>query len=284
MRRAAGSIAARGARAASTASTTSTSSIFRDSAANKTGLAYALDGTMRSGAHDMIVFGAGALAALASRRNALAFFQGHRHVYSTMEGHLDAAAQSHNDPTGALWRRVRSLRRGEALERDVAELGGSLAEAPSPATQRYVDQLDAAAASPLPLLISHFYVRYFADLFGGSMLGKPTRAALNTCSGVQFSGTPAFYVHDAAVTTDRRAYIEDLYRSVNAAGEAAHLDAAGTKALVTEAEVAFALNAELYREAAPAGTGLAGLFGLAIVGGARVAGGLAMQSISRAPV
>ena len=279
MHRAAGSIAARGARAASTASTTSTSSIFRDSAANKTGLAYALDGTMRSGAHDMKVFGAGALAALASRRNALAFFQGHRHVYKVMERHLDAAAQSHNDPTGALWRRVqRSLRRGEALERDVTELGGSLAEAPSPATQRYVHQLDAAAASPLPLLVSHFYVRYFADLFGGSMLGKPTRAALNTCSGVHFSGTPAFYVHDAAVTTDRRAYIEDLYRAVNVVGEAAHLDAAGTKALVTEAEIAFALNAELYREAAPAGTGLAGLFGLAIVGGARVAGGLALQS------
>ena len=39
----------------------STGAIFRDSVANKTGLSHALDGVMRSGAHDMKTFGAGAL-------------------------------------------------------------------------------------------------------------------------------------------------------------------------------------------------------------------------------
>ena len=39
----------------------STGAIFRDSVANKTGLSHALDGVMRSRAHDMKTFGAGAL-------------------------------------------------------------------------------------------------------------------------------------------------------------------------------------------------------------------------------
>ena len=118
-------------------------------------------------------------------------------------------------------------------------------------------------------------MRYFADLFGGSMLGRPTRAAL------MMPHTPAFYVHDTTVTQDRRAFIEQLYASLNEAGQAARLDEAATARLVTEAEAAFALNAELYREAAPQGTGLAGLVGLALVGGARVAAGMAAEAVMR---
>lgn len=248
----------------------STAAIFRDSAANKVGLSHALDGTMRSGAHDMKVFGAGTLAALASRANALDFLQGHRHVYCAMERHLDACAPS--SATGALWQRVGgALRRGEALESDVVALGGSLSDAPSPAARSYVNLLAAAAAAPLPLLLSHFYVRYFADLFGGSVLGTPTRAAL------LLPATPRFYVHSPAVTADRRAFIEDLYRALNTAG--AGLGENEILAMVAEAEAAFAANV-LYREAAPV-TGLAGLFGMAVVGGARVAGGLAVERLRR---
>ena len=265
MRRAAGAVATRAA---------STASIFRNSAANKSGLSFALDGTMRSGAHDMKVFGSGALAALSSRQRAAAFFHGHYHVYNAMERHLDACDAA--SPTGALWQRVGgSLRRGAALEQDVLALGARPQEPPSPATERYVRRLATAAASPLPLLLSHFYVRYFADLFGGSMLGRPTRAAL------MMPHTPAFYVHDTTVTQDRRAFIEQLYASLNEAGQAARLDEAATARLVTEAEAAFALNAELYREAAPQGTGLAGLVGLALVGGARVAAGMAAEAVMR---
>lgn len=69
----------------------STGSIFRDSAANKHGLSHALDGTMRSGAHDMKVFGAGTLRALVSRSALAAFLQAHWHVYRAMEEHLDAS-------------------------------------------------------------------------------------------------------------------------------------------------------------------------------------------------
>jgi hypothetical protein len=111
---------------------------------------------MRSGAHDMKVFGSGALAALSSRQRAAAFFHGHYHVYSAMERHLDACDAA--TPTGALWQRVgSSLRRGAALEQDVLSLGGQPEEALSPATESYVRRLATAASSPLPLLLSHFY-------------------------------------------------------------------------------------------------------------------------------
>ena len=69
----------------------STGSIFRDSAANKHGLSHALDGTMRGGAHDMKVFGAGTLRALVSRSALAAFLHAHWHVYRAMEAHLDAS-------------------------------------------------------------------------------------------------------------------------------------------------------------------------------------------------
>jgi hypothetical protein len=69
----------------------STGAIFRDSAANKHGLSHALDGTMRGGAHDMKVFGAGTLRALVSRSALAAFMHAHWHVYHAMEAHLDAS-------------------------------------------------------------------------------------------------------------------------------------------------------------------------------------------------
>jgi len=69
--------------------------------------------------------------------------------------------------------------------------------APSPATAAYVARLreaalaDAAPGGP-PLLLAHVYVRYFADLFGGSMLGRPTADALH------LPALPRFYVHPPA--------------------------------------------------------------------------------------
>lgn len=51
---------------------------------------------------------------------------------------------------------------------------------PTPSSNRYVDSIRNAAAdnyqgdphSKGDLLIAHAYVRYLADAFGGSMLGK----------------------------------------------------------------------------------------------------------------
>lgn len=63
---------------------------------------------------------------------------------------------------------------------DVAMLGGF--NNPTPASDRYVDSIQIAAIetyqgdphSKGDLLIAHAYVRYLADAFGGSMLGKKT--------------------------------------------------------------------------------------------------------------
>ena len=65
-------------------------SILKTSSANKTGLSYQLDGTMRSGAHDMKTFGAGTLRSLSSLEALNVFFHGHLQFYGAMERHLDA--------------------------------------------------------------------------------------------------------------------------------------------------------------------------------------------------
>ena len=161
-------------------------SIFKNSAANKVGLSYALDGAMRNGSHDMRVFGTGTLAALVSRASLAKFLAAHHHFYAELETRLDDAARgSDPTPSGALWRRFSAeLRRAPSLADDVSVLlDDSVSEhAPTPAVAAYVGGIARAAeresSSPdaPPLLIAHFYVRYFADLFGASISGGPPSA------------------------------------------------------------------------------------------------------------
>ena len=198
-------------------------SIFKNSAANKVGLSYALDGAMRNGSHDMRVFGTGTLAALVSRASLAKFLAAHHHFYAELETRLDDAARgSDPTPSGALWRRFSAeLRRAPSLADDVSVLlDDSVSEhAPTPAVAAYVGGIARAAeresSSPdaPPLLIAHFYVRYFADLFGASMLGWPTKRALG------LPRVPEFYRHDDAIVSDRRAtYVESVYEAINEVG------------------------------------------------------------------
>jgi heme oxygenase len=280
--------------ACNTSRTCSTGAIFRDSAANKQGLSHALDGTMRGGAHDMKVFGAGTLRALATRDALAAFLHAHWHVYRAMEEHLDASrsasaqgvlAARHvtasrlthaatpllRTAADAVWASLSpELRRAPALAADVRTLRtlGARCDtdaAPSPATAAYVARLAAAAQADAlpggpPLLLAHAYVRYFADLFGGSMLGAPTQHALG------LPEVPRFYIHPPAVARHRRAYVERAYNALNAAG--ASLSPEATERVVAEAHAAFACNGVLYREGV--GGGGAGMYAGAVVGGARV--------------
>ena len=136
----------------------------------------------------MRVFGTGTLAALVSRASLAKFLAAHHHFYAELETRLDDAARgSDPTPSGALWRRFSAeLRRAPSLADDVSVLlDDSVSEhAPTPAVAAYVGGIARAAeresSSPdaPPLLIAHFYVRYFADLFGASMLGWPTKRAL----------------------------------------------------------------------------------------------------------
>ena len=226
-------------------------SIFKNSAANKVGLSYALDGAMRNGSHDMRVFGTGTLAALVSRASLAKFLAAHHHFYAELETRLDDAARgSDPTPSGALWRRFSAeLRRAPSLADDVSVLlDDSVSEhPPTPAVAAYVGGIARAAeresSSPdaPPLLIAHFYVRYFADLFGASMLGWPTKRALG------LPRVPEFYRHDDAIVSDRRAtYVESVYEAINEVGSG--LSGEATDEVAEEATRAFALNAAVFRE------------------------------------
>ena len=176
------------------------------------------DVTMRSGEHDMRVFGTGTLAALKSKSAYISFAASHYHFYDELENRLDDAHRE-NTPSGRVWGQFSSeLRRAHRLERDLETLLGTSvgAHPPSPATSAYVAAIADAAerekgAGNPPFLVGHFYCRYLADLFGGSMMGWPTRRALGLAE------TPGFYTHDDAhINDDRFAYVERVYAAINA--------------------------------------------------------------------
>lgn len=258
--------------------------IFRASVANKTGLSNALDGVMRGGEHDMKVFGTGTLAALTTRTAFAKFTAAHYHFYAELERRLDVAADASTpSPSGRLWAAFATeLRRTPALEQDLRDLLGTspMALPPTPAVAAYVARIAEAAerenatGGTPPLLVAHFYTRYLADLFGGSMLGWPTRRALG------FSSVPNFYQHDEAVVGSRRAaYIEAVYEGINRAGieaagltregggESGGLEAAALDEMVEEAKMSFRLNAAIYAEEGRGSVVAAGLGGVRVMAG-----------------
>lgn len=180
-------------------------------------------------------------------------------------------------PSGLVWKRFKHiLQRTDSLEEDIKMLEGligcetGLKVVPSPAAAAYATRLREASqleASGTPLLLGHFYTRYLADLFGGSMLGWPTKLALS------LPEVPRFYVHDE-IRDRRRETVEAIYEALNEA----ELTPAQTKAVVDEATLAFRLNAALYREGV--GGGGIGMFAGAALGGLRVAVGHANHRIS----
>ena len=184
------------------------------SAANKRGLSKMLDGTLREGAHDMRVFGLGFL-----RRRSLATtnMSTSRPACFISTGRWRSASQRQTacqNWCGASSRSCQGRVRSKGTCRWLAH-GRESGLPMSAATERYVHAIHTAADEEGGVrLLSHLYVRYFADLFGGRALGAPTRIALS------LPETPHFYVWCASVETDRRAYIERIYEELNAAGDA----------------------------------------------------------------
>ena len=163
--------------------------------------------------------------------------------------------------------------------------GGDWVGAVSPATAAYVAAIREAGASDRRMvvgdggaggegldgggrLLGQFYVRYFADLFGGQMLGLPTQVAVGLAPG-----TPRHYDFDIK---DRRAFIGQVYASLNDAGALlANTDRAAPaqqEAVVEEAMKAWRGNVRVYSEET-------GMWVDAARGAANVAVGLARRQV-----
>mmetsp|Transcript_11167 Transcript_11167/g.29068 ORF Transcript_11167/g.29068 Transcript_11167/m.29068 type:complete len:279 (-) Transcript_11167:35-871(-) len=214
--------------------------IFRGSRANKMGLSRELDATLKR-SHDMRIFGLGFLAECASMdsyRHALA---GRLAVYTTMEARFDMAGA--RSAIGTLWSRFGpELRQRPALMMDLEAVGvrnvdASAIAASHAAVGKYVHAIEAASDDTL---VGHFYCRYFADLFGGSMLNAPTRLGLGLPRDCEF------YAFPPAVEDNRAEYIESVYEGINEVGE--KMDELTRAAVVEEARTAFAHNAAVVTE------------------------------------
>jgi len=222
--------------------------IMRTAAANKVpgSLALALDGTLRKG-HDMKTFGLGTAASMASRERYARFTASMHKVYSAMEEELDKASATVAPAVHRVWGEYGStLRRAAALEEDLVDVSESLKRSAklSPATDDYVAGIRRAGEQDRmqggARLLGHLYCRYFADLFGGQMLAFPTRVALALPAD-----TPRHYNFDLPAE-GRRALIEQIYQSINAAGNL--LSAEERDAVADEAMQAFQYNIGVYSE------------------------------------
>jgi len=218
--------------------------ILRTAAANKVpgSLSLALDGTLKQG-HDMKVFGLGTVAALANRRRYARFTSSMLSVYTAMEAQLDKATPSASPAVHRVWSQHQEiLRRAPSLSADLSDVGGTTTE--SLATEKYVAGIRAAGEDDRTRsgarMLGHLYCRYFADLFGGQMLGYPTQLALALPAQ-----TPRHYIFDFP-QGERRAYIERIYCDLNNVGE--QMGSKAFQDVVKEALAAFEYNKLVYGE------------------------------------
>lgn len=236
-------------------------SLFKKVKANKIpgSLSLALDCTLREG-HDMKVFGLGTLASMQSRACYRQFLTNLHAVYSTMEEELDATSipAIKTDIIRSVWKNHEHiLRRTKRLETDLQKLEGLLAmttEANGDVTKQFVPRVSRSTLKYLQriryagemdrengsgLLLGHLYCRYFADLFGGQMLGKPYELAL------QLPGVPKHLQFDFK-NLDRRYYLESLYEDLNKSGK--DLTSEQLQCVSKESILAFHHNASVYSE------------------------------------
>ncbi|CAM9704406.1 unnamed protein product [Heterosigma akashiwo] len=209
--------------------------IFQSSRANKVGLSKLLDTTLKT-SHDMKIFGIGALAEFSSTGMYKHFLVQRFHFYEAMESRFDGSSAG---GMAHIWPKFSAdLRQSPCLIKDLQAVGveNPAAVLPAAATRDYVNAISSACENGL---VGHFYCRYFADLFGGSMLGLPTSLALSVPD-------PQFYRFPAHVEGQRRHYIEKLYEAINLAGE--KMDEAGKQTAVRHAELAFDHNAAIIKE------------------------------------
>ena len=227
------------------------SSSYQQIKANKTGLSWELDSTMRDGHHDMITFGLGFARSVSSIKQQAHTMASLAAPYAVLENAFDDTPMTSR--AGKFWHVLGAdVRKADALMSDVQNLygGNSL---PTPAAGRYVASIQNASREMIEgepeskgdLLLAHAYVRYLADLFGGSFLGHPTRLAL------ALKDVPEFYrpsqgPHAELIKADRAVFIERFYQQLNDAGKGMSVERQAQ--VVEEARRAFKHNADIYTE------------------------------------
>ncbi len=150
------------------------------------------------------------------------------YVYRALESRTPNA----DDPT---FLNDPALPRFDAIVSDLEHLGAADWETSHPAlpaTQAYVDRV-LEVADDLPRYVAHHYTRYLGDLSGGQAIAKRVRDHYGATDDQL-----AFYRFDVRPGPFKVEYREGL--------DALDLDDAGMDALISEAKLAFRLNADLF--------------------------------------
>lgn len=115
---------------------------------------------------------------------------------------------------------------------------------PTPAGAHYVSRIREVSRSNPALLVAHAYVRYMGDLSGGQGLRHIVRSALNLPPD---KGT-GLHEFDALPTVEAKRDFKIRYRETL---NALPVDEALTQSLIHEANLAFALNRDVFHELEP---------------------------------
>ena len=116
--------------------------------------------------------------------------------------------------------------------------------APSPEGEKYVARLREISNTEPALLVAHSYVRYMGDLSGGQSLRNIVRSALDL---PEDRGT-GLHEFDAFPTVESRREFKIRYRD---ALDSLAVDDALAQKIVNEANLAFALNRNVFHELEP---------------------------------
>jgi heme oxygenase len=223
-------------------------SVYKTLKANKIrgSLSHILDGTMRDGSHNMKLFGLGFLRSVSSKEQQAHTMASMGLAYKALEDSLQSC--NPESRAGKFWMKFSHDfdHKSKQLTTDVIAMGGN--KLSLQAGNRYSDRIHAICnemdigndISRGDLLLAHAYVRYLADLFGGSFLGKPTKLALG------LEQIPQFYDFPEKIKSNRKEYIESFYEGLNAVGES--MSESRKKTLYEEAKLAYKLNADIFTE------------------------------------
>lgn len=209
----------------------------KEESARSAGLALALDdGTRKS--HSMAEntqFVSGFFKGISTRTAFSQLVASLFFIYSAMESCFDATEDSNVKALD-----YPELRRAKALKEDMQYYFGDAADdvKMSPATQKYVDRVNAVARDQPYLLVAHQYTRYLGDLFGGQMMSGMARNSLQLDEGF---GTRFYEFEDISSV---KAFIENWYAEVNKL----ELSEQQKQEIIDEANLVFALNIEVFNE------------------------------------